>query len=309
MAITVSASAPGRCGILGNPSDIYGGYVLSCSLPARAHCRLTIGNGAHLPDDPTLWNAVVNRYPITDCAVEWSTNIPRSSGLAGSTALMAATLACAMKLANAPLDLTTTEGRATFAEIQRDIEIFEAGVMGGYQDAYMVTTGGLQLLNFAGKHPGVRGGPHGVLEAQNAPLPFLLITTGVERLSGSVHGPMVERWLKGDREVIEAMEWIGSIAPEGLAALKSGNYTKLAELMDENHRLVASLGGSGEPVDKLIAACKQHGAFSAKLAGAGMGGTVIALTDDPAALQKRLQSVGYTKFMQPEVSDGLRFED
>ena len=32
----VVASAPGRCGIVGNPTDMYGGTVVSCTVPMRA---------------------------------------------------------------------------------------------------------------------------------------------------------------------------------------------------------------------------------------------------------------------------------
>ncbi len=33
----ILASAPGRCGIIGNPTDMYGGSVLSCSIAPRAY--------------------------------------------------------------------------------------------------------------------------------------------------------------------------------------------------------------------------------------------------------------------------------
>src|SRR5436190_22266184 len=33
----VVASAPGRCGIVGNPTDMYGGSVISCSTRERAY--------------------------------------------------------------------------------------------------------------------------------------------------------------------------------------------------------------------------------------------------------------------------------
>ena len=75
-------------------------------------------------------------------------------------------------------------------------EIEARGVVCGYQDALMITLGGLRLMDFAGKGP-VEPGPAPTSRILDAPLPFLLVTTGVERLSGSVHGPMVERWLKG----------------------------------------------------------------------------------------------------------------
>ena len=37
----IQGSAPGRCGLVGNPSDMYGGSVLSLSTRERAHCTLT----------------------------------------------------------------------------------------------------------------------------------------------------------------------------------------------------------------------------------------------------------------------------
>jgi len=60
--------------------------------------------------------------------------------------------------------------------------------------------------------------------------------------------------------------------------------------------------------DKIIEACKQSGAISAKLAGAGLGGTVIALTEDPENLEAKLRGKGYTKFMRPIDGPGVKFE-
>jgi galactokinase len=33
-------SAPGRCGIIGNPTDMYGGSVISCSTRERAYVSI-----------------------------------------------------------------------------------------------------------------------------------------------------------------------------------------------------------------------------------------------------------------------------
>ena len=307
MGLSVTATAPGRCGIIGNPTDIYGGRVVSCSVPARATCTLTLGESS-LPEDLRLWDAAVARFPISDpVKVDWSSTIPRSSGVAGSTALLAATMACVLKIVGQEPDLESADGLAAFAELVRDVERNEAAIMCGYQDAYMVVHGGLQFLNFGGKHP-VEPGPHGRLMAIESPLPFLLITTGVERLSGSVHGPMSQRWLEGELLVVESMRRITELADEGVAALKNQDWVTLGALMDENHALIAALGGSGEPIDHLISRCKQHGAISAKLAGAGLGGTVIALTLDPAGLEAGLRADGYTRFMTPVIAPGVRYE-
>ncbi len=304
----IQASAPGRCGILGNPSDIYGGRVLSCSVPVRARCRLEVGNVEELPEDRRLWDAAVSRFPLREpIKVTWQTDVPRSSGLSGSTALLAATLACVLAFDKQKPDLRDPQTKIEFTELLRDIERHDANVMCGYQDAYMIVHGGLQLMDFEGKHP-VNPGPPATLQSLDAPLPFLLVTTGVERLSGAVHGPMSERWMRGEKDVVEAIEAISQLADPGADALAKQDLRALALLMAENQRLIASVGGSGESVDRLIDHCLSHGALAAKLAGAGMGGTVIALTEDAEGLESRLRLQGYARFIRPALAEGLRYE-
>jgi galactokinase/mevalonate kinase-like predicted kinase len=208
-----------------------------------------------------------------------------------------------MEAVGEPANLESAVGKISFTELLRDVERHEANIVCGYQDAYMIVHGGLQLMRFPGKHP-VQPGPPAALQPIDAPLPFLLVTTGVERLSGSVHGPMAQRWLDGEVLVRENMTRIAVLAEPGTEDLINGRYDLLAQKMDENHRLIAELGGSGDAIDLLISNCKRHGALSAKLAGAGLGGTVIALTEDPDSLEAALRTEGYTKFMRPKVGPG-----
>lgn len=295
----IEASAPGRCGIIGNPSDIYGGVVLSCSTPARATCRITLDTHSELPEDLTLWKAATARFPLDNVKVEWTSDVPKSSGLAGSTALLASTLACVL-IAHGQ----EPRADATFAELVRDIEKNEAGVQCGFQDAYMVVHGGLQQMNFAGKSPSVVGPPAQLTRLQSD-LPFLLVTTGVQRLSGSVHGPVIERWLEGDEEIREAIDEVSDLGIRGSEALREGDWDNLAICMNRNQEIIAGWGGSGEAIDQLVSDCLESGAMAAKLAGAGMGGTVIALSDNLDVLQMNLARKGYGLFMRPEISPGL----
>jgi galactokinase/mevalonate kinase-like predicted kinase len=297
----IQASAPGRCGIVGNPSDIYGGTVVSCSLPLRATCTLNVN--APDEEDLTLWLAVSGRFPISGQTPISRSDIPRSSGLAGSTALLAAMVACALVVRG---EQDSLRDPTSLAELVRDIERNEAGIICGYQDAYMAVCGGLQRMDFEGKHP-IDSGPPAKMTAIQADLPFLVITTDVQRLSGSVHGPMSERWLRGETAVVEGMARIAELGRAGAEALECGDWTTLARAMTENQEVIASLGGSGEVVDQLIQECIQHGAMAAKLAGAGMGGSVIALTDDPQELQPRLTAEGYAKFVRPSIQPGLQW--
>lgn len=299
----VTYSAPGRCGILGNPSDIYGGQVVSCSLPVRNRCTVREDGRGEVPADNPLWEALVRDYPLETWpyepgfSVEWQSEVPRSAGLAGSTALLAATLRHRLP----DWDLRT------FAEEVRRIEMDVAGIVCGYQDAYMVCLGGLRHLTFARKSP-YDPGPLAESQTLDADLPFLLITTDVQRLSGSVHGPMVERWMAGDATVRSAMLHLAELGQQAATELPSGNWHALADLMHENFAIIQSLGGSGAAIDQLVEAAEREGALAAKLAGAGMGGTVIALTHDPAELESRLRARGYARFLRPAIQAGLRIE-
>jgi galactokinase/mevalonate kinase-like predicted kinase len=296
MTPSFSFSAPGRAGILGNPSDIYGGFVLSVAIPARNTCTIRPAGESLLPSDTTLWSAATARLPLEGSwVVEWETEVPRSSGLAGSTALLAATVAC---IQSARGEDSQSFFSANFAELVRDIELREANVVCGYQDAYMVVHGGLRGIDFAGKHP-INSGPLGRVTDAQLPGSFLLVTTGVERLSGSVHGPMRDRWLAGEKQVVDAMVELTKMARD---AYQGVDEFELAKAMQRNFEIVQGLGGSGESIDQLVQDCLTNGAKAAKLAGAGMGGTVIALCDDPHELRQRLAKIGYNRFLHPQVS-------
>ncbi|MCG9893919.1 MAG: hypothetical protein MH204_00405 [Fimbriimonadaceae bacterium] len=302
MSRAFTASAPGRCGIVGNPSDIYGGVVVSASIPARAVCRIVMGEPGEPPSDTRLLDAVLARFPLEGpFRVEWQTDVPRSSGLSGSTALLAATLGAVLQ---ARSEADRLADPALAGELVRDIERNEAGIACGWQDAVMIVRGGLQRMDFAGKHP-VRGGPAPVCTPLQTGLQFLLVTTGVERLSGSVHGPIIDRWLSGEADVVQKMERVAELGRLGAEAVASNDASRLAELMTENHEIQASLGGSGEAIDALIADCRTCGALAAKLAGAGLGGTVISLTDDPDGLEAKLRAKGRTRIMRPAFGSGL----
>ena len=72
--------------------------------------------------------------------------------------------------------------------------------------------------------------------------------------------------------------------------------------------MIRDLGGSGEPIDALIDACLRNGALGAKLAGAGLGGTVIALTEDATELEARLRVEGYERFIVPSLRPGVSLD-
>jgi mevalonate kinase len=62
--------------------------------------------------------------------------------------------------------------------------------------------------------------------------------------------------------------------------------------MNENHQIQDSLSYSGDQNNKLIKAALEGGTLGAKFAGAGGGGTIIALTLDRERTAKALLDAG-----------------
>jgi galactokinase/mevalonate kinase-like predicted kinase len=185
------------------------------------------------------------------------------------------------------------------------------GVVCGFQDHYMTVFGGLNYLDFRGKssiEPQSTTSPFATVEPLQAyagPIPVVLAHTGVKHHSGIVHKSMRDRWLEGDTKAVSGFNRIEQLARLGKKALLSSNWQVLGELMTENHTIVRDLGGSGEANELLIRVALENGAIAAKLAGAGAGGTIIALTLHPEATVKALVQAGADSILYPSSSPGL----
>ncbi len=325
---TIRCSAPGRCGIIGNPTDMYGGAVISCTIPFRA--RVTIApcdalivetNGRsltiHSEDDLRLCGdyfdvaRAVLEYLHDErlhCRISYASEIPISSGVSSSTALTVAILYGLLRFQG--LDYSPYR----VAELARYTELNHFRIVCGYQDAYMCTFGGLNYMDFRGKQfyrPAAEELYATVepLERFVPELPFVLAHTGVQHSSDAVHKPLRERWLEGDRQVRDAYEQITVLAQEGKKALLNADWERLGRLMNENHAIQRNLGGSGEANERLIAVALAHGALGAKLAGAGGGGTIIALHPEPDRLAEALRASGADLVFRPRPERGVGLDD
>ncbi len=309
---------------------MYGGSVLSCSVGMRARvriqpserlifsthgqeCRICSRNDLKPRGDLfDVARAILDylKLPPIHCRVEYETEIPVRSGLAGSTAVMVALLRGLL----AWQDVHPNAYRLT--ETARYIELNHLKVVCGYQDAYMCSFGGLNYMDFRGKQ--FYRAAEAELLATIEPLapfvrklPFVLGFTGVQHASGTVHKPLRERWLEGDPAVVAAYERITEIARMGKKALMLEDWHTMTTLMNENHSIQRDLGGSGEANERLIAAALEAGAPAAKLAGAGDGGTIIALwpMEDSTRLEMALRHAGAAATFRLQVAPGALIEE
>ncbi|MFW6257045.1 MAG: hypothetical protein ACOC2O_02775 [Bacillota bacterium] len=311
----IIGKAPGRAGIIGNPTDGYGGAMIACSIPYFARTiirddeqlRLIVDGKEEiikwetdlkLQDDSfDLLRSILRYFKLTDlkACIEIKSDIPRQAGLAGSTAILSAALGAVLK------KLNRKHNPYYLAELNRNIELRYMKTHCGYQDAYMTTFGGLNFLDFRGKayYRELEEEVYAAVEKINTDsLPFVIAHTGIQHHSGDFHRPIRERWLEGEEDVVQGYQKITELAIAGKRALIDGDWEKLGSLMNKNHRIQDRLRFSGEQNNRLIDAALEGGALGAKLAGAGGGGTIIALTLEPEKTRQALKEAGADKMLK-----------
>ncbi len=224
------------------------------------------------------------------------TEVPRQSGLGGSSLLALLTLAGLRWFYDLDPHL---HNEYVLAEMCQRVEARELGITCGYADRYVPLLGGLVYLDYRGKlHQRPLGEEPFVtyerLDRWTPDLPLVVVFTGLAHDSGDVHGVMRCRYLeehadcvRGARKpfLVDVMERVGGTAWRGKMALLRRDWVEVGRLMAENHRLVDEMmrycglpGGAGEVNNRLIEAAVELGALGAKLTGAGGGGSVFALT-------------------------------
>ncbi|MDI7276267.1 MAG: hypothetical protein QME94_09820 [Anaerolineae bacterium] len=334
----ISASVPARINILGNPSDGLEGdwHTISAAIELRAgawvepsdvlqfdeyarnaegrlqlrqsvrdvEMALTPGGGAEL--QKAALRRLLAYSPEFAARVRqqklrlatW-TDVPRQSGLGGSSLLVLLTLA-AMREA---FDLDRRlHNDYVLAELTQRTEAMELGITCGYADRYVPLFGGLAFIDYRGKlmQRPLDEEPYCTYERLDgyvSELPLVACSTGLARDSGEVHAVMRARYLeehqayersRGARTrlpfMLRVMAQVGATAWKGKIALLRGDWRAFGALMNENHRLVndmmayCGLDSAGVvATNRLIEAALDAGALGAKLTGAGGGGSVFAL--------------------------------
>ena len=299
--------------------------MLSCSIPKRAYAevspcetlRVTISYQAEDLRSPAdfelkgnfvdLGRRILKYLDMQDAKFElraWS-DIPFQAGLSGSTALSAAIFAACAEWRGIKY------GPYEIAERLHKIEREWLGIQCGYQDHYMSVFGGLNYMDFREKEH--RRELEDEIYATVEPLqdhvkelPFVVAHTGVNRPAGTKLRPLRLRWEDGEQIIVDGYRRAGELGRLAKRALLHGDWSALGKLMNENHSIQQSVGGSGEINDRMIEAARSAGAEGAKLAGAGGGGTIIALATKPEPVIAALQSAGASEFYTPEVVPGLQ---
>lgn len=270
-----------RAGVLGNPSDIYGGRVIAFAF-ADFRAEVVVESAPSCEIDERggllggLWQLFSARHlpstAVPAFRMRFESNIPRQVGLAGSSAILVAGLRALME------HFAVSIGPIAQAELVLAVETELLGIVAGPMDRVIQVYEGVQFIDCQRplRAEGVRA-----IDPARLPPVFLAYdpTPGVD--SGVIHSPVRERWLRGDPEVRRAIAVFPGLADRGLACLAEGDVRGWMVLANQNFDTRASIFDIAPRNREMVDVGRTHGAATGF---AGSGGAVVGFVDDAARL-------------------------
>lgn len=324
-----------RAGLLGNPSDGYHGKTISIivrnfhaevvlyewdsvDIVLAENDRARFSSIYDLARDVRLHGyyggirlikATIKRFvkycqaqrlPLHDrnFSVRYQTDIPRQVGLAGSSAIIVATLRCLMEFYGIEMPI---EAQPTFV---LQVEQGELGISAGLQDRVIQVYEGVVFMDFDRSRERVTGGlpcyEYERLDPARLPPLYLAYHDALSEPTEVFHNNIRERFNRGDEQVVSAMRHFAALAASGREALLAGDRKRLASLMNENFDTRRSLYNLPAWQLDMVEAARACGA-SAKFAGSG--GAIVGACDGEdvfSLIQQRLGALG-SRTLKPVV--------
>ena len=330
MIITKEACA--RAGLVGNPSDGYFGKTISFAfeefkatvtvfespeilieLHRKDHTRFS--SLEELVEEVRysgyyggvrLIKAAVKRFH--DYAVEsgaelaeknftvrYDTNIPLRVGLAGSSAIITATLRSLMDFfeVNVP--------KVIQPNVVLSVETMELGIPAGLQDRVAQVYGGLVYMDFSREIMEEYGhGRYDELDPSLLPPLYIAYMNALSEGTEVFHDDIRRRFESGDRELRGAMREFARLAERFRGALERGNIDEMNRLINRNFDLRAAIYDVSETNWRLINTARNCG-VSAKFCGSG--GAIVGICEDEktfAELADAMKGIG-AEVLRPTV--------
>ena len=266
--LIIRKKAYARAGLLGNPSDGYNGKTISIivrnfwatvvlyewdsvEIVLAERDRARFRSVQDLAKDVQLHGyyggirlikATINRF-VNYCdkqgivlhdqnfSIRYETNIPQQVGLAGSSAIITATLRALMAFYDVEIPLPA---QPTFVLSVEE----ELGIAAGLQDRVIQCYEGMVYMDFAHSQENTTGGlshfhyePMALTQLPNF---YVAYNNTLSEPTEIFHNDIRSRYNRGEKEIVEAMEQFATFAEKGLEALLTGDLEHLGELIDEN---------------------------------------------------------------------------
>jgi glucuronokinase len=222
-------------------------------------------------------------------SVRYQTTIPQQVGLAGSSAIITATLHALMEFydVEVPLQVQPTFVLAVEGAL---------GIAGGLQDRVIQCYEGLVYMDFSPENKKTLAGmTHYEYESMDpALLPPIYVAyhATLGEPTEVFHNDVRGRYNRGDPQIVQAMQDFAQLAYDGRQAILEQDAARLSQLIDANFDLRSSICTLSPWQVQMVQAARSCGA-SAKFAGSG--GAIVGVYKDQAmfqALTDRLEAIG-----------------
>lgn len=285
----------GKVLLLGEHAVVYGMPAIAAgiSLGATASAKpadafgIRIGQRTTQPGDGSdLLIALTSAAETLGAAaqrveVEVEATVPLGSGLGGSAAIGVAVARALLAARGEPETAERVLAAANAWE-----QVFH-GSPSGVDAAAAYAGGCIWFTKAAGIEPMYVAVPlRLVICLAGPPASTKQMVEGVKRL-GERRPDLLAKSLAG----------IESLVKNARLCIEAGDLHGLGQLMNYNQMLLSGLFLSTPEIERACAVARGAGALGAKLTGAGGGGAVIALCEDPAPIEAALRADDFTVFI------------
>ncbi|MDA1013074.1 MAG: GHMP kinase [Planctomycetota bacterium] len=233
-------------------------------------------------------------------SVRYSSNIPRQVGLAGSSAIIVATLRALMEFYEVEIPIEVQPA------LVLSVESGELRIAAGLQDRVIQCYEGLVSMDFGTDRErevnGFKCYRYDRLEPTLPGVLYLAFSTEAGEPTEVTHIPLRARYDAGDQQVVAAMSEFASLAEQGRQAILDGNEVELNRLINRNFDLRRDIIPLPASHVAMVEQARSVGA-SAKFAGSG--GAIIGLCHDHAmytALEQAMRALD-CQVIRPIIAD------
>jgi glucuronokinase len=215
-------------------------------------------------------------------SLRYESNIPRQVGLAGSSAIVTATMRALCWFYGIEISKEILPG--LILSVERD----ELGIGAGLQDRVAQVYEGLTYMDFDKQFMSEHG--HGRYEPMDAgllPPVYIAYQTELAESSEVFHNDIRKRYDNGERAVIDAITLIAGLAGQARECLLNRDYDELARLMNLNFDARRTIYHLNPKHIRMVELAREIGA-SAKFAGSG--GSIIGTYKDEAMFARLKQA-------------------
>jgi glucuronokinase len=230
-------------------------------------------------------------------SIRYDTNIPRGVGLAGSSAIVVATLKSLISYYGVDIP------REVQPSLARSVENEELGIACGYQDRAMQIYEGMLYMDFGNMQSthGYDCGEYTPLQPATMPNIYVAYDVSAAKTSGSVHGPLRTRVTENE-DLLNTMNEIAGLVPAARQALETNDTNQLHTLINRNFELRANLYSIKPSHKQMVDVARSCGA-SAKFAGSG--GAIVGSFADKEMYDKLVKALAnvnsYWQVLIPQI--------